>query len=75
MTDAITGTLLTYDDNLTANPVKDGVTEITNSNGFSYTIPRMIDGETIKLKYSASIDYAKLGKMIRNLLLTKQKIP
>ncbi len=73
VTDAITGTLLTYDDNLTANPVKDGVTEITNSNGFSYTIPRMIDGETIKLKYSASIDYAKLGKNDKEFTVDQTK--
>ncbi len=66
VTDAITGTLLTYDKNLTATSSKTGALTIdpnasAKGNGFEYTIPSMSDGEEITFNYSASVDYSRLS--------------
>ena len=61
VTDAITGTALTYDDNVnaTADSTATG-TAAKQGNGFTYTIPRMTDGQKVVLEYTASVDYSKL---------------
>ena len=63
--DVISGTALTFDDNVTAvsttgeevvlNPGSESV-----ENGFSYVIPSMTDKEVITLTYTASVDTSKL---------------
>ena len=65
VTDTISGTLLTYDKNLTATSNKTGALTIDSNatakgNGFEYTIPSMTNGEEITFTYSASVDYSKL---------------
>ncbi|MCD8346931.1 MAG: Cna B-type domain-containing protein, partial [Lachnospiraceae bacterium] len=59
VTDSITGTLLTYDATSFSSSISTGTCQ-TNGNGFTYTIPSMSDGETVTIKYSATIDYTKL---------------
>ncbi|MDO5146967.1 MAG: Cna B-type domain-containing protein, partial [Eubacteriales bacterium] len=63
--DTITGTLLTYDKNVTAessikDKAVDGKVTKEGEKGFSYLIPFMNDGETVTLTYSATVDYSKL---------------
>ena len=60
--DNITGTLLKYDKNLVADPVLTNA-KVTkeDDNGFTYKIPKMVDGETVKLTYSASVNYSEIG--------------
>ena len=66
VTDVITGTLLTYDKNVTATSNQKGALTIdpnatAKGNGFEYTIPSMSDGEEVTFSYSASVDYSKLS--------------
>ena len=66
VTDVITGTLLTYDKNVTATSNQKGALTIDSNatakgNGFEYTIPSMSDGEEVTFSYSASVDYSKLS--------------
>ena len=66
VTDVITGTLLTYDKNVTATSNQKGALTVdpnatAKGNGFEYTIPSMSDGEEVTFSYSASVDYSKLS--------------
>ncbi|MDY2855171.1 MAG: SpaA isopeptide-forming pilin-related protein, partial [Oliverpabstia sp.] len=65
--DTITGSLLTFDGikSITASSTRETDNSLSNivkeENGFKVTIPFMKDGETITLKYTASVDLTKLN--------------
>ncbi len=59
--DTVTGTALTYDNNVEWKSTKYATaTAQTNGNGFTATIPSMSDGETVTFNYTASVDFDKL---------------
>ena len=64
ITDNITGTLLTYNRDLTVESSlgTDAVSgsDVSTENGFTYTEAEMQHGEVLMLKYSANIDYSKI---------------
>lgn len=80
VTDIITGTALTYNNDATSSSNKDnGVTpEISKKdNGFTATIPSMSDGETVIFKYTASVDldkFSKSGYIDPSLKLTDNQV-
>ncbi len=59
--DTITGTALTLDTTygVIETPNMNGNTTY-NDNGFTHVIPAMADGDTVKLKYRATVDYNAL---------------
>ncbi|MEE1274317.1 MAG: SpaA isopeptide-forming pilin-related protein, partial [Olegusella sp.] len=61
VTDAITGTALTYDNNVQATSDSTATgTAAKKDNGFTYTIPNMTDGQKVVLEYTASVDFDSL---------------
>ena len=72
VSDSISGTLLKYAYDLKAEPETGSVTS-ADEDGFLYTIPVMSDGQTVKLTYSADIDYSKLGSDSREFTVNETK--
>ena len=62
VTDTISGTALTYNNDAaaTSNKGSEIPSPTTSGNGFSFTIPRMEDGETVTVKYSAAVNLDEL---------------
>ena len=58
VTDSISGTALTYNNDAVATSNKNQATytPAASGNGFTFTIPQMGDGETITVKYSAKVN-------------------
>lgn len=63
VTDTITGTALTYNDDL-QYPSGKNITRQNKNNGFTATIPSMSDGEQVQFTYTASVDFDKLSGTI-----------
>ena len=57
VTDKITGTALTFNNDVQASK---GSVTASDSKGFTYTIPEMTNGETVEIKYTASVDKSKI---------------
>ena len=58
--DSLTGTALTYDQNVTSS-VTGGKVKSQTERGFEYAIPEMTDGQTATLTYAASVNFDALG--------------
>ena len=57
--DSLTGTALTYDQNVTSE-VTGGVVKSQTDRGFEYAIPEMTDGQIATLMYTASVNFDAL---------------
>ena len=66
--DTITGEALTLDENsITSEPMNAGSESNVTNKGFSYTINSMKDGEVVRIKYSADIDFSKFNGTVTAL--------
>ncbi|MBE6470322.1 MAG: Cna B-type domain-containing protein [Coriobacteriaceae bacterium] len=62
--DTISGTALTYNNDAKATSNKNSTlpTPTASSNGFTFTIPQMADGEVVTVKYSAAVNLDALTR-------------